>query len=276
MTTDITRQPKGIPAGGQFAATAHAEPTVELAPTEPKTVTDHYLDREAVFAKRRRLHEQLERMERIQAAHSLRSVAATVLARFPGAVTLRVGADEDGRDEYVPVSIANADGGLLQLNTPQADYDDEWMFEQMVQDGPDIRELVADLDFRDDKWTEGVGFTHGTGKRQRKTVDINLQAALNAPDPFIAEEHDPRTRTLSLDEQTDLVEAANHGLVAMEDILDDSNSFDEYRQFEVLENLKDRVNTLLTVTKQPGVGQGEGPSSMCRTGPLSREGQTGL
>lgn len=32
MTTDITaRQPKGIPTGGQFAATAHAEPDVSLA-----------------------------------------------------------------------------------------------------------------------------------------------------------------------------------------------------------------------------------------------------
>ncbi|QOT19520.1 hypothetical protein [Paenarthrobacter sp. YJN-5] len=251
MTTDISRQPKGIPAGGQFAATAHAEPSLELVPANPKTVTEHFLGREAIFAKRRRIHEQLERLERIQSAHSLRSVAATVLARFPGAATLRVGADEDGRDEYAPVSIANADGGLLQLNTTQADYDDEWMFEQMVQDGPDIRELVADLDFHDDSWTEGVGFIHGTGKRQRKTVDINLQAALNAPDPFIAEEHDPRTRTLSSDEQTDLVEAANHGVAAMEDVLEDNNSFDEHRQFEVLENLKDRVNTLLTVTKQP-------------------------
>ncbi|ACL42148.1 hypothetical protein Achl_4197 (plasmid) [Pseudarthrobacter chlorophenolicus A6] len=248
MTTDITRQPKGIPVGGQFAATAHAEPAIELQKPETKTVTERFLDREAVFAKRRRLYEQLERMERIQAAHSLRSVAATILARFPGAVTLRVGADQDGRDEYAPVSIANVDGGLLQLNMPEADYDDEWTFEQMVQDGPDIRELVTDLEFHDDGWTEGVGFIHGTGKRQRKTVDINLQAALNAPDPFIAEEHDPRTRTLSLDEQTDLVEAANHGVVAMEDILDDNNSFDEHRQFEVLENLKARVNTLLTVT----------------------------
>lgn len=33
MTTDNTaRQPKGIPAGGQFAATAHSEPALSLAP----------------------------------------------------------------------------------------------------------------------------------------------------------------------------------------------------------------------------------------------------
>jgi hypothetical protein len=251
MTTDITRQPKGIPTGGQFAATAHSEPTVALGAqdTAPKTVTDHFLERETVKNKQRRLYEQLDRMNKIQAAHSLRSVAATILARFPGAVTLRVGADENGRDEYAPVSVANADGGLLQLNMPEADYDDEWTFEQMVQDGPEIRELVADLDYRDDSWTEGVGFVHGTGKRQRKMVDINLQAAVRAPDPFIAEEHVPYTRTLTVDEQSDLVEAANYGLTAIEDILDDHNSFDEHRQFQDLGAVKDRVTSLLTVTR---------------------------
>ncbi|MET4143775.1 hypothetical protein [Arthrobacter sp. UYCo732] len=250
MTTDIARQPKGIPVGGQFAATTHAEPSTSLVPPKRKTVTEHFLDRESVRNCRERLYEQLERTERIQAAHSLRSVAATILARFPGATTLRIGEDPDGHDPYVPVSIANADGGLLQLDLPDDGYDSEWTFEQMVQDGPDIRELVADLDHRDDSWAEGIAFIHGTGKGQSKRIDIDLQAALIAPDPFIGEEHDPRTRTLSLDEQTDLVEAANHGVIAIEDILD-ANSFDEHRQYEVMENLKDRVDTLLTVTKQP-------------------------
>lgn len=252
MTSETTaRQPKGIPVGGQFAANTHAEPDMTLSQPERKTVSDHYLERESIQTRRQRLNEQLERMEKIQAAHSLRSVAALVLARFPGATTLRVREDPDGHDNYFPVSIANADGGLLELNMPDDGYPDDWMSEQMVEDGPDIRELVADLDYRDDAWTEGVGFIHGTGRRQTKMVDINLQAALNAPDPFIADEHDPRTRTLSLDDQTDLVEAANYGIPAMEDILDDNNSFDEHRQFEVLENLKSRVNTLLTVQSRP-------------------------
>jgi hypothetical protein len=35
MSTNTTRQPAGIPAGGQFAATAHAEPGVNLTP-EPR------------------------------------------------------------------------------------------------------------------------------------------------------------------------------------------------------------------------------------------------
>lgn len=235
---------------GKFAAHHHNESGVTLDVPAPKTVSEHFEDRHAVQNKRQRLYEQLDRIDKIQAAHSLRSVAATILARYPGAATLRVGADEDGRDAYAPVSIANADGGLLQLNTPEADYDDEWMFETMVQEGPEIRELVGDLDFRDDSWTEGVGFVHGTGKRQRKTVDIDLRAAVNAPDPFIAEENNPRTRSLSEDDQADLVEAANHGMSVIEDILEDPNSFDEHRQFTEMEELKTRVNNLLTVTTE--------------------------
>jgi hypothetical protein len=250
MTTDITaRQPKGIPVGGQFAATAHSEPEVDLAGRHgdlPITMTDRYLDREAFQNRRRRLQEQLERMDKLQAAHSLRSVAALIQARYPGATTLRIAEDRDGHDTYEPISIADKDGALLQLVLE----DDDWVYEEMVQDGPNVRELVEDLDYRDDSWTEGVGKIHGTGKHQTKMIDIDLAAAVNTPDPFIAEEHDPRTRTLSLDEQTDLVEAANHGVVAMEDILDDNGSFDEHRQFEVMENLKDRVNTLLTVKTQ--------------------------
>lgn len=248
MTTDIARQPKGIPSGGQFAANTHAEPDVALAarPEKPKTVMDRYLDREAVQNRRWRLQQQMERLDKIQAAHSLRSVAALLLARYPDAATLRIGEDPDGHDPYVPVSLANEDGALLELTRDN----DEWMFEEMVQHGTDVRELVADLDYRSDDWAKDIGHVHGTGTRQSKMIDIDLRAALAAADPFIAEEHDPRTRTLSLDEQTDLVEAANHGVVAMEDILDENNSFDEYRQFEVLENLKNRVNTLLTVTKQ--------------------------
>lgn len=243
----INRQPQGIPIGGQFATTTHSEATVSLSGPERKTITDRYLERYDVQTRRQRLQDQVKRMEKVQAAHSLRSVAALITARFPGAATFRVAVDPD-TESYVPISIANADGGLLQLNTTIADYPSEWMSEAMVEDGPDIRELVADLDCSDDAWTEGTGFIHGRGRR--KTVDINLQAAVNAPDPFIAEEHDPRTRTLSLDEQTDLVEAANHGVAAMEDVLE-GNSFDEHRQHEALENLKDRVNTLLTVQTQP-------------------------
>jgi hypothetical protein len=36
MTTNTARQPKGIPVGGQFAATAHAEPSLSLTAADPE------------------------------------------------------------------------------------------------------------------------------------------------------------------------------------------------------------------------------------------------
>ncbi|GAA4032653.1 hypothetical protein GCM10023063_14950 [Arthrobacter methylotrophus] len=36
MSTNIARQPRGVPAGGQFATTAHAEPSLSLAPVAPE------------------------------------------------------------------------------------------------------------------------------------------------------------------------------------------------------------------------------------------------
>lgn len=38
MTESISRQPKGIPAGGQFAAAHHSEPDVSLAPSKAQLI----------------------------------------------------------------------------------------------------------------------------------------------------------------------------------------------------------------------------------------------
>lgn len=45
MTENFNRQPKGIPAGGQFAATAHSEPQASLS-THPKEVSEEAQHRE--------------------------------------------------------------------------------------------------------------------------------------------------------------------------------------------------------------------------------------
>lgn len=249
MTTTPNRQPQGIPVGGQFAATAHAEPSVDLAGQGPKTVTDYFLERDEIRARRDRLHDQLENMDRLTQAHSVRGIGALTTARFPGAATLKIAENVDGENQYDVVAILDAKGNILE----HVDENDDFIFEEMVQDGPNLQDLVWDLNLKDDSWAAGgVAAMTGSRKRDYKRADIDLAAAKNAPIPFIADEHDPRTRTLSLDEQTDLVEAANHGIVAIDDILEDNNSFDEHRQFEVMENLKERVNTLLTVTKQAG------------------------
>lgn len=43
MTTPTARQPKGIPAGGQFAATTHAEPGIVLAGHRAEFVSESHL-----------------------------------------------------------------------------------------------------------------------------------------------------------------------------------------------------------------------------------------
>jgi hypothetical protein len=49
MTETISRQPAGIPAGGQFAATAHAEPDLTLAAeTELATLGDYEVSAKAL------------------------------------------------------------------------------------------------------------------------------------------------------------------------------------------------------------------------------------
>jgi hypothetical protein len=40
MTENISRQPKGIPAGGQFAATAHSEPQASLVTPHEETAEE--------------------------------------------------------------------------------------------------------------------------------------------------------------------------------------------------------------------------------------------
>jgi len=248
MTENISaRQPKGIPVGGQFAATTHAEPTVGLHPDQPKTVTDFFLERDEVRARRERLQEQAANLDRVAQAHSLRGIGALAIARFPGATTLKIAENVDGENQFDVIAILDAKGNILQ----HVDENDDFLFEEMVQFGPNLQDLVWDLNLKDDSWaTAGVAVMTSGGKREYKRADIDLAAAKTAPIPYIAEEHDPRTRSLSEDEQADLVEAANHGVVAIEDILDDPNSFDDHRRFEEMEGLKTRVNTLLTVTTQ--------------------------
>jgi hypothetical protein len=79
-------------------------------------------------------------------------------------------------------------------------------------------------------------------------ADIDVAAARTAPIPFIESENNPRTRTLNEDEQADLVEVSNFGVVMIQDMLDEGH-YDDGKE-EVLESLRDRVNTLLTVTKK--------------------------
>ncbi|MBG0738836.1 hypothetical protein IV500_05300 [Paeniglutamicibacter antarcticus] len=243
----VNRQPEGIPTGGQFAATTHAEPDLSLSDPSIKNVTEFFEERDSIRARRERLQSQQENMDRLSQAYSIRGAGALAMARFPGAAAMKIAANEDGENQYDVVAILDKDGNVLQ----HVDDDEDFIYEEMVQDGPNLQDLILDLNLKDDSWADnGIAIVAGDGKRVFKSAFINLTAARDAPVPFIAAENSPYTRSFSEDEQRDLVEAANRGIVAIEDVLDDPGSFDEHRQFQELEDLKDRVNALLTVTKE--------------------------
>lgn len=248
MTTNSTqsRVLPGIPSGGEFTAVGHSDNVPAIGVPAAKTVTDFFLERNEVRARRERIQEQAIHMDELAQAYSVRGIGALAIARFPGAATLKIAENPDGENQFDVIAILDAKGNILH----HVDEDDEFVNEEMVQYGPNLQELVWDLNLRDDSWAAGVAVVTGSRKRDYKSADIDLAAAKNAPIPFIAAENNPRTRSLSEDEQADLVEAANHGMTVIEDILENPNSFDEHRQFEDLEGLKTRVNTLLTVATE--------------------------
>lgn len=85
MTETISRQPQGIPSGGQFAPTAHAEPEVTLPPGVP--AYDHEAQQERLTA----ISEKRQAMDRLQAEMDLLNVDAAIASvrrYFPEATEL--------------------------------------------------------------------------------------------------------------------------------------------------------------------------------------------
>jgi hypothetical protein len=246
--TAQSRVQAGVPSGGEFAATAHSDNVPALDGWTPpaQSTAEIFAGLDDIDARFRRLEQQKDALDKIRQAHALRAAAATVQAMWSDAAVLRIEENQEGENQYDLVSIARADGSLIEL----ALDDDEWGETDLYQNGQDLKSLIYALDMKDESWGDGIATFHGS-KRYTRMADIDLAAARTAPIPFIESENNPRTRTFTEDEQADLVTAANYGVVQLEDVLEDPSTFDEHRQFEELEDLKDRVNVLLTVTKKP-------------------------
>lgn len=183
MTTVPARQPQGIPVGGQFAATTHAEPQITL-PAGAASAEEFVAQRDAIRERRDQAQEHAAALDRIAQRVAVRGVASALLTAYPDAATLRITENQDGENQYDVVSITAADGRTLA----HVDDGDEWAYEEMTPNGPYVQEFVYDLDRKDDSWAAGgVGVITG-GKRDFKTVDIDLHAALNAPLPMDPED----------------------------------------------------------------------------------------
>jgi hypothetical protein len=89
MTISAVRQPQGIPAGGQFAATSHAEPRFNLQPHSTADLAAlAAAATPALMRQRAVLEEQLILIGNRQRALSCAAAAHHVLQRHPDAATL--------------------------------------------------------------------------------------------------------------------------------------------------------------------------------------------
>ncbi|QOT19521.1 hypothetical protein [Paenarthrobacter sp. YJN-5] len=175
MTT--ARQPQGIPTGGQFAATTHSEPQITL-PAGSTSIEEFVAQRDAVRERRDDARDDYDGLDILAQRLSARGVAASILAKYPTAATLRVAENQDGENQFDAISITAADGTVLE----HVDDDDAWTCHEMTPNGPQIQELVWEFNPRDDRWAHKIGEITNS-KFDGKTVDIDLHAALNASLP---------------------------------------------------------------------------------------------
>lgn len=179
MTATPARQPQGIPVGGQFAPTSHAEPQITL-PAGAASAEEFVSQRDAIRERRDQAQEHAASLDRLAQRVAVRGVASTILTEYPDAATLRISENADGENQYDVISLTASDGRTLA----HVDDGDDWTWNEMTSpNGPSIQEFIYDLDRHDDSWAgDGIGVITG-GKRDFKTVDIDLHAALNAPLP---------------------------------------------------------------------------------------------
>jgi hypothetical protein len=113
MTTENARQPKGIPVGGQFAATTHAEPALTLAPVSARDSL------RAGLAAAAEKHEAL-----LQA-----DWAETVWAKYPHAsfADVHVSGEGNGERFTAGVDLYDPEGVQIDLDmTDEAALEDTW------------------------------------------------------------------------------------------------------------------------------------------------------
>lgn len=102
----------GVPTGGQFAPSAHAEADVHLAETQPE-VRDTPGLADAHAAVRRRVSADLARAERISAQLTVERVAA----HHPDAASVHLATgDQDGQRFLYVSEVRDADGQAITLS----------------------------------------------------------------------------------------------------------------------------------------------------------------
>lgn len=208
----LARQPEGIPTGGQFAATTHAEPALTLQ-SEVAPAAAFYANRDIIRERRDRVQEQAARLERLAQAYAVKGLATEVMSRYPKATSMALVQKRDNDHQYDVIDLRGADGKVIV----HVDNSDDWIHHyDQESNGSSLQEMADDLNTRDDRWADGIARISIDNWRG-KVASINLQAALESPLPEASTEDDPYTRAFNLDEQQVLIDTAKMGLEELDD-----------------------------------------------------------
>lgn len=154
MTAAPARQPKGIPVGGQFANTAHAESAVTLAPPPPAALPTQ---REVLEA---RLHAARTQYE----GFAQNEWAENILATYPDARYAHVAVAKDRAGSFAAgMGLYREDGELVQIDLEDikafnSAYDPSWDMRLHMADPADglfVKDSdVFDLASIQDNWKD--------------------------------------------------------------------------------------------------------------------------
>ena len=194
---EASRQPAGIPAGGQFAPTAHAEPDVRIGagPSTQELATRVRAQAAAFLDQERYLGSQLEIIRERQDRMAGGLAAAAILEQFPEAATVTTNRDRYGLLEVT--ALHDSAGNALEI--PEKSVWTRSANPQQAALGAAV--LALNRRSRPEKY------------RDAETAEIiDLHKALgNAMDNRVTDRIDPHTEPLTAEDRRILVDAAKGG-----------------------------------------------------------------
>lgn len=241
MTVNMqNRQPAGRPVGGEYAPTVHAEPGVALSPAAPAgpSSVELLVERDAIRARMDRVWEADAALALPHQIASLKAAAAALREQHPTAKHLVLRSNLDGENQADPWQLLAADGTVLE----DADDDDSWVYETVGDDnGPEVGELLLTLPDRYPYWADGIADV--SSARSETQYRVDLDKAIAAPTP--AGDRDPRTRILTTEEQSALVDAAQLAIDDLDDRINERYMDYEPADLERMREQRDRLEQII-------------------------------
>lgn len=175
MSTEPNRVDAGVPAGGQFATTAHSDDVPTLAVPGPNPALSAA---EAGVARRTAIQEQIGELQSQIAVESAGALASRTRAFFPDANFVVFRGSADTLDGLRPESIVTGDGTTLASLDDSKTSEDFWDWAGDIdEEGYDVFLLAYDLEHHSGK-LDGC-FAPVTGLMNRYSyVSLDIDKAL--------------------------------------------------------------------------------------------------